>query len=316
MTGPLRLPPGIHTNVRAADYHADPCEEPSLSSSIAKIILRDTPRHAWHAHPRLNPGFEPKDDSKFNVGSVAHELILGRGGGFDVLDYDDWRKKEAQEKRDASWSAGRTPILAHQYADAEAIYSRIWSDLPRNHDVFMDWTSGDSEVVLIWHDIGGALCRAMLDRVTPAGVIYDVKCTDAGLSDAQIARQIVNMGYDLSAGMYVRGLSQLRPELAGRIRYVWLMVETSEPYEFRLIEADGATLAMGDRKTALAIEKWRRCIEAASWPGYPPEISRLPYPGWAESSWLERELTDDAANAMHVIDRAPPRAPQQLMEPV
>jgi PDDEXK-like domain of unknown function (DUF3799) len=304
MTAPLRLPPGIYTDVAAADYHADPCEEPSLSSSIAKVILADTPRHAWTKHPRLNPAFEPKDEQKFSLGSVAHELILGKGAGFDVLDYDDWRKREAQEKRDASWAAGRTPILAHQFEQA----IEVSNSAMKHVGSLAEWDAGKSEVVAIWNDIGGALCRAMLDRLSPNGIIFDVKTTDNGLSDAAINRLIPAMDYDLSAGMYVRGLSQLRPELAGRIRFWWLWVEISAPFECRLIEADATTLALGDRKAALAIEKWRKCVEAKSWPGYPPGITLNAYPPWAENAWLEREVNDDDTLNWKPLDGGNPMA--------
>src|SRR3979411_2799004 len=81
-----RLPVGLHFDVQAADYHADPCERPSLSSSIAKILIEKTPRHAWTAHPWLNPNFVPKQDSKFDLGSAVHELMLGKGVGYTVIE--------------------------------------------------------------------------------------------------------------------------------------------------------------------------------------------------------------------------------------
>jgi hypothetical protein len=46
--------PGYH-RINAEKYHADPCVVPSLSSSIAKILLRESARKAWFSHPRLNP---------------------------------------------------------------------------------------------------------------------------------------------------------------------------------------------------------------------------------------------------------------------
>ena len=44
---PNVLAQGIYTDISAARYHADPAQEPSLSSSIAKIIVTETPRLAW-----------------------------------------------------------------------------------------------------------------------------------------------------------------------------------------------------------------------------------------------------------------------------
>ena len=42
------LEPGIH-NLSAEVYHADPCVKPSLSSSIANVLLQQSPLHAWMA---------------------------------------------------------------------------------------------------------------------------------------------------------------------------------------------------------------------------------------------------------------------------
>ena len=41
--------PGVY-DMPAEDYHADPCLEPSLSASIAKTMIFDTPWHVWTKH--------------------------------------------------------------------------------------------------------------------------------------------------------------------------------------------------------------------------------------------------------------------------
>ena len=50
----------IHTDISAEAYHADPAPEPSLSSSVAKILVNLSPAHARIAHPRLNPDYRPR----------------------------------------------------------------------------------------------------------------------------------------------------------------------------------------------------------------------------------------------------------------
>lgn len=70
-TGEYHLP--------SADYHADPCKTPSLSASLADTILSGTPRHAWLESPRLNPDHEPVEKRAFDIGSAAHEVLLGNG---------------------------------------------------------------------------------------------------------------------------------------------------------------------------------------------------------------------------------------------
>ena len=175
---PLRLPIGIHDDVPAAAYHADPCElGPSLSSSVGQdfALLNDTPLHAWTKSPRLNPAFEHETDSKFDLGTVVHELILGRGGGFHIVEADGWTTKAAREQRDEARANGLAPILARQAIDAEAMAANVCEklrDVPEARGLFeggfVGFMNGRAERVGVWRDIGGALCRMMLDWQGPA----------------------------------------------------------------------------------------------------------------------------------------------------
>jgi PDDEXK-like domain of unknown function (DUF3799) len=321
MSAPLRLPIGLHDDVPAADYHRDPAESPSLSSSVAKIILAATPLHAWTAHPRLNPAYQAETDPKFDRGSVAHELILGRGAGYEVVEAEDWRSKAAKEARDDARSRGFVPILGRHALDSWAMARSVvkrMRDIPDLAPLLGQsetcLANGLAERVMIWRDIGGALCRAMIDFHGPAPTaIWDIKTTGALLDDETRARQIVNLGHDVQAAFYLRGLSQLMPDLAGRFRWRWIVVEDSPPFEVRVIEPLAELLEIGDRKAALAIEKWRRCVETGLWPGYPPHVTRIGMPAWASERWLERERTDPDADAMVLLNHpVSTRAPELL----
>src|ERR1035437_9708796 len=291
----MTLEPGLHLDVPAADYHADPCATPSLSSSIAKVILAQTPKHAWMKHPRLNPKFTPESDDKFTMGSIVHELMLGRGAGIEVIDFDDFKTKAARSIRDDARAAGLTPILLHQYKEACAIAASALTILAKiRHAENFFSSKAVSESVAVWMDIGGPLCRAMLDRFSPedGGTIWDIKTTGAGLSDAALARSITTNGYDLSAAFYTRAARAVWGDLNANATFRWVFVETTAPCEVRVVMADPTTLALGDRKAACAIEIWRRCMAANEWAGYPRRIERIEYPAWAETQWLERELID------------------------
>jgi len=74
--------------------------------------------HAWTECPRLNPNYEPDDDTKFDIGNVAHRVLLGRGKDISVVDFPDWRKKEAQELREAAADRGCIAVLRHQFEQA------------------------------------------------------------------------------------------------------------------------------------------------------------------------------------------------------
>ena len=95
--------------IDAEEYHSDPAPKPSLSQSIGKVLLERCPRSAWYAHPRLNPAFKPEDSTKFDRGTVAHQLLIGKGRDFHIIDAPDYRTKAAQMERDMARAAGKTP---------------------------------------------------------------------------------------------------------------------------------------------------------------------------------------------------------------
>ena len=279
--------PGFYS-MSASQYHADPCPEPSLSSSIAKVLITQTPRHAWFAHPRLNPDKQERSASAaMDFGSVVHEILLGKGGGFTVSPYDDFRPKVARAWRDDMISSGKTIIkpddLDRAAASATAVWQRVWM-INGCATAFLEG-HGVAETVLIWRE-GDVWCRAMMDWWDGAGTIHDAKMTGNGLSDYTLGRSI-SSGYDLQAAHYLRGLSVLLPELAGRFKWRWVFAEMDAPHEVRVIEADGDALAIGEKKRAFAAEMWRRCTRANNWPGYPAEIETVAYPRWAGAEWME-----------------------------
>jgi hypothetical protein len=148
----IMIVPGLYHNIAASDYHADPCAEPSLSSSIANLLLAKTPAHARLAHPRLNPEVQESPNAAMNLGSVAHEILLGKGGGFSVAPFDDYRTKEARAWRDETIANGRTPIKNDDYVIAgemaKAVMIRMYST-PNAGRAFL---VGDAETVVVWRE--------------------------------------------------------------------------------------------------------------------------------------------------------------------
>jgi hypothetical protein len=299
--------PGLYYDMQAADYHADPCPAPSLSSSIAKVMIADTPLHAWAKHPRLNLLREPDGDPSrpAEIGTAAHKMLLGRGAEIAIIDAKTYQSSAAKEERATAYANGQAPILKADHLDAVRLADNARRALEQIEGC-AGFFAGQSEVVMAWEDMGGVWCRGMIDRLTMdarSAIIWDVKTTAAGLSDRALGARIAE-GYDMQATMYVRGLSRLSPALAGRIKFRWIFIEQSEPHEVRVIEADRATLTIGDKKAAFAIELWRRCMAANEWPGYRREIGTLEYPMWSEAQWMRREEADfDIAKASVPMDQ-------------
>lgn len=289
--------PGLY-RMPAAAYHADACPTPSLSASIAKLLISRTPRHAWTAHPRLNPAIDPADEKRFDLGTAAHALLLGEGRDIAVLPYADYRKKEAQEERAAVLAAGQTPLLAEQYQRARVMVDAVLAQLALVEDcgTFAD-PDAISEAVFAWVDDNGVWCRGMADRMLIAQAngwidVYDLKTTDVALDGSSLARLAAGQHYDLQAAFYIRGLSRVTGVPAYRIRFRHIFVEAGPPHLAIVAELDAAALVLGEKKTLAAIALWGRCLSENRWPGYPALPVTLSLPAWSEAAWLERELND------------------------
>lgn len=287
------LPAGIHPNVPAEAYHADPCEAPSLSSSVAAEIVARSPLHGWASHPRLNPDFEPEEARQLDLGSVAHELLLGRGRGIAVLDFPDWRTKAAKEARDEARASGKTPILQAQFDHASKMVAAAHRQLKAVqgcHEFFGE--QGRAELVLVWA-IGGLWYRAMLDWISADGrTVLDFKST-TNANPEHLGRKIAAEHLDLRASHYMRGLDMLDAPRAGRRKFFWVFQEVAPPYGLAVVERTAVFAGMGDRKLTAADYAWRDGMTKNRWPGYPPIVHQPDYPPYLENTWLDREVRDN-----------------------
>lgn len=302
---------GFH-DISERDYHADPAPAPSLSSSIARVLLEQTPRHAYLAHPKLNPQFDAGDSEpsrKAEIGTAAHKALTGKGAEIVIIDAEDYRAKAAKDARAAAYKAGKAPILKPDIDAAERIHRAVRMRLDAIPECQGALHIGKGEQVMLWQDTGDIWCRAMMDWWQEDTLtVYDIKTTAGGLTDRDIANRIAG-GWDVQAGLYIRGLTRLMPEQAGRFRWRWIVVEQDDPHEVRVIEADRMTLEMGDRKAAAAIAKWSECIVTGEWPGYPAQIATVEYPQWEANRVIEREAAMEDSRNFEPLSAVPRQAP-------
>lgn len=283
--------PGAYL-MAAETYFADPCPEPSLTQSIAKVLIDHSPLHAKQEHPRLTPP-EEQDGEKYDkakaIGNAAHLLMLGRGKSLAIFEADSWRMKDAQSFRDKAFEGGREPILVEHYEEAARIVkaARDQIDAVQWHDAFQD---GAGEVVLAWEE-SGVWFRTMIDWITPDfRTIYDYKTGGQSFAPHMVGGKAVNDGWEIQAAMQERGLNRLDPKGAGRRLHRFIGQENWKPYALLNIELTEYHLTMGRKKLDVAIDLWRMCITANKWPGYPARVVRPEYPPYAETAWLAREV--------------------------
>jgi hypothetical protein len=283
---------------KADGYHADDHgDNPTLSSSIANLLINRSPLHAWTAHPRLNPNFVAVDDSKFDVGTVAHSMLLEGTASVDVCDFSDWRTKDAKEARDVSRLNGRTPLLAHQFEEVLAMCNAVADQLKAFNADPVPLTDGKPEQTMVWQDPQtGVWCRARIDWLhDDLSAIDDLKTTTRSAHPEAFAKNLYSYGCDVQAAFYLRGINALYGDrsagamVAGMMSWRWVVVETSPPYGLSVIEPGPAVLELADAKVDAALKLWAECLERDSWPGYPTKVATAELPAWEEARWLARE---------------------------
>ena len=286
--------PGIYRGVSSVDYHSDPCPDASLTQSVAKIILDHSPHHAWTAHPKLNPNYEPDDDTKFDLGNVAHALMLGRGKDFEALPFDDWRKKDAQTAREEAHLAGKVAILHKQLNQANDMLQAAINQLSMHEDnsAFKD-AGGDPEVMLAWEE-DGVWFRSLVDFLHgDLCTVDDYKTTGMSVAPHVIGLRAESAGWHVQAAFIERGLNVLDPDNAGRRRFRFIAQETYKPHALTVMHMDETWMTMGRKQVDTAVAIWKRCMQTGKWPSYTARSIVPVFPGYKEAQWLDREMSGE-----------------------
>jgi hypothetical protein len=281
--------PGLYFDMSCEEYHADPCAIPSLSSSIAKVLIDRSPWHAWFNHCRLNPNYEPKQKEAFDIGSAFHTLFLKNGADIAVIEADDWRTTAAKNERDAARAAGKTPLLRAQFARAQQMVDAVRRQVDKHEEAADAFKGGIPERTLIWREDNGVWCRARLDWMPHSGIAYpDLKTTAAAASPEQWGRKVMfDTGCDIQDAFYRRGLKKLG--INDHAYLLFVVAEVDEPHAMATHRLAPGAMAMADRKVEHAIKLFGMCQERNWWPGYRAETAWHDPPPWHEQRWIERE---------------------------
>jgi hypothetical protein len=279
------MKPGIY-EVGAEAYHADPCETPSLSASLANVLLNQSPAHARAQHPRLNPVYERKSDEKFDVGTVAHSLLLEGLSVMDVHMFPDWRTGAAKEARELSRAHGRIPLLVKQADEVTAMVDAVATQIAQLDVNPLPLVAGKPEQTMVWQE-NGVHCRARIDWLhDDLTAIDDVKTTSRSANPESWSRTLFGIGCDVQAAFYLRGIRALT---GAAPEWRWLVVETSPPYALSVVAPGPDVLALADAKVDRALALWRGCLETDTWPAYPTRVCYAELPPWEEQRFLARE---------------------------
>lgn len=295
MTAPtaIQLDAGVH-DISPIEYQRDPCPAPSLSASIADILVKKSPAHAWLKHPRLNPDAQPDHKTIYDVGTAIHAVAL-RDPWFkpEIIEAADFRTKAAQQARDAAYAGKRTPLLTHQWEQVEAAAARLIRHIEHDTEIAEPFAKGDTEQTLIWQE-DGIWLRCRPDRIaSPNGRLWclDIKSTGADATpDGWAKRQLWDTSAAVQGAVYRRAFRAL---FQSDIHLRWIVVETYPPYEMQIFEPSGLAIEIADAMLDEAIARWRWCLQHDQWPGYPRRVCRVDPPIWVQRGHQERQLLRD-----------------------
>ena len=248
--------PGFIYGLSDDDYHGDPIEGGSLSSTFARLLTEHVPAKARELRKR-------KPTKAMNLGKAAHAHALGAGPDLIVWEHDG-RTKDGKAER-----AAAAPLLATEAAVAVTVRERDqilgMAEALRAHKLVRDilWAS-EAEVSAFWRE-GPTWLRARYDLLGERDA-YDYKtCEDS--SQRGFAKSMANYGYHQQSELYGRGLKALGHPAAGRpIRFI--CQETTAPYLVQIHTPDAEAMAVAEALNDRAIRIYAECQESGIWPGY------------------------------------------------
>lgn len=253
--------PGIYSGISNRDYHADQ----ALGSTSLKTLATRTPAHyQWDkAHPKTSDAFD--------LGTVAHSLILeGDESGVRVIEVDDKRGAKWTVPADEARAAGQIPLTSKEWAQVKGMRDAVMAHATAGKL----FTGHKAEQSIFWEEDGLMLkCRP---DAAHRGLLVDLKTTrDANPNE--FGKTAHEYGYHQSAAHYIDGVKAATGE---ELPFHFVLVEKTEPYLVSVVELDVEAINIGRQLNDRAKRVYRECAESGNWPGYPTaELISLPM--WA-----------------------------------
>ena len=295
------------------EYLDDPCDEPSLSSSTVRALLKTAPKRVWTETKRLNPAYEEKRDPKFDLGTAAHTALIGHGQRMVIVPFDAYRSSAAKAMRDEAYNQDKTPVLESNMDRVTAMAEAAREQFAQNSDIgfmFQDDAQGvKHETSVFWREINVAnRCRPDLLalRATAVPIIVHYKTTQVMLGDAGLKRLASDQGWHLIHSHYHAGLKALTGHDP---KQFFAVQEVQPPYLTMVTDLSNAFEGTGDMRRGRALKIWARCVATGNWPGHFTRTKTIDIPPWfeskqiadkdAEEAILQREGKDPLDTMMH-----------------
>lgn len=271
--------PCVIDGMSDAEYHADPVEAGSLSSSGARTILKSPALFDWEREHRV-------EKTTYDVGHAAHAKVLGVGS--PVIAYPDEHLtpsgNASTKVATLAWAkdqraAGLVPVTPDQMVDVDAMAEAILDHtLARS----LIEAPGASEQSMFAPDPEtGVWLRARIDRLPDQDgsqtLALDLK-TSTSADPREFQRSAAEYGYDVQSEWYQHVLRLTRGDVD--TAFLFVVVEKAAPYLVSVIELDAEFAAIGRARMRRAIDTFKTCRDADDWPGYEEIVHLVDPPRW------------------------------------
>ena len=265
---------------RIDDYHSD--RSRICNSQLS--LLKESPKQYYDEYVL---GKRREQTAAMLRGSMVHTLV------FEPEKYALEYHIVNASRRDtrAFHEAGdtfvdHTCVLLSQHNEAERIANAVLS-----HPEFskcMSFIDADAKIEqridFDWHGIAS---RCKLDLLLPnRKLCIDLKTTADALPEG-FAKSVATFGYHRQQAFYSEAIKQHYGE---EFRFLFAVVETSEPYNTAVYELDAASVDAGRQEINLLLDELERRTRDNDWtPEYSKGIVTLTLPRWYKSNIYEVE---------------------------
>ncbi|XCM28930.1 PD-(D/E)XK nuclease-like domain-containing protein [Streptomyces parvus] len=279
MTTTLEPPvtaPVVIDGMTAEDYHAD---KTSISSTgLRKILAPGCP-----AQLRYDLDHPQPHKKEFDLGHAAHLMVLGEGPELAVIDYPDWRKKDAQIERDDAYAEGKVPLLTKDHDMVQAM-----ADAIRQHPLagpLFTPGAGVAEQSIFWTDPAtGVRCRIRPDWLKPLPgltLCVDYKTIKSADPDT-VSKAIRDHAYHQQDAFYTDGIwAALAPQ---DVRFIFVFQSKTAPYLITVRELADQDRDIGRARNERALRTYADCMATGVWPDWTGPVTDIPtisMPTWA-----------------------------------
>jgi hypothetical protein len=298
--------PGTYEGIGDEEYHGDPVEAGSLSSTEVRKLI-DTPRR-FYAYKF--GGARPQTAAQLR-GIAAHARVLGSGPRIVVLGEDEGsdaltdakgkpttsrNARSVQEWCEEQEALGRLVLTPTERDTIEGMATAL-REHPDAGALFDPARGGIPEVTcLAEHEETGVVLRMKTDWLPALDLtasrlrLADYKTSRRASLDA-IRRHVEEYGYFVQGAHYLLILSLLgigTDPLTDR--FCLVVQETEPPYIVTVAAIDRPAIRDGLDAVRWACRRYVACLESGEWPDYTSHLPHLPEigrPKWASSPWKE-----------------------------